>query len=97
MDDAEERGHRLLVAALAVCATGRQTASVHLCKEARDQLCALHDILKAKDVQIARLREALKKIRDDDRRQDENRHWEMQDGYYAKIARAALAEDDTPS
>jgi hypothetical protein len=52
--------------------------------------------LEAKDAEIARLRDALKKIRDENQLQDENRYWEMRDGYYAQIARAALAEDDTP-
>jgi gamma-glutamyl:cysteine ligase YbdK (ATP-grasp superfamily) len=57
---------------------------------------ALAEYVEAKDAEIARLREALKKIRDENQLQDENRYWEMRDGYYAQIARAALAEDDTP-
>lgn len=38
---AQERGHRLLVAAMDVCASGRRTASQALCSEVRDQLQAL--------------------------------------------------------
>lgn len=53
---AEERGHRLLVAVLGVCATGRQTASAHLCKEACDKLTALRVALDAAE---ARQREAV--------------------------------------
>ena len=63
----EERGQRLLVAALAICATGRKTASPSLCAEAQKQLSALwseRDTLAARvaelEAEVAELRAGVK-------------------------------------
>lgn len=59
--DAEQRGQRLLVAALDVCASGRQMASAHLAKKARDQLIALW---KIREEAAARATAALREAAD---------------------------------
>jgi len=56
---AEERGQRLLVAALSTCATGRKTASSSLCDEAAKQLSALWAARDTMEAEVERLLDVL--------------------------------------